>query len=119
MLFLCCLVLISHDHFLFCVLLSQQESELILPTPVEYQKEEEEEEEVDEDVQTGGDELSDTLVDFSSTDTWKGIAPTSHIPFPPSDEVRTCTVFLSLSSPFIFQPFLYSKLFLLFCSPLE
>ena len=52
--------------------------------------EDKDKDEVEEDhEQTGGDDLSDTLVESLSTDTWKGVTPTIHMPVPPVDEVST------------------------------
>ena len=54
--------------------------------PVSYQREMEDEEETQQQPEV---ELSDTLTEPSSEDTWKGIAPVPRPLVPPSDEVSS------------------------------
>ena len=83
-------------HFLVSLFLSllanaveshQQESDLLVPMPVDYHKEvEDEEEEPQQQFET---ESSDTLIEPLSEDTWKGIVPTPRPLVPPSEEVSS------------------------------
>ena len=65
--------------------LCQKESDLLLPTPVNYKQEVEDEEET----QQPESELSDPLTKLSSEDAWKGIASAPRPLVPPSDEVSS------------------------------